>query len=47
MTWSEYTRARQLLAEEQVGVPHRAAIEAEEAEFARSKAALRRDSEPR
>lgn len=43
MTWSQFARARQLLAEEGFGIRARGVQEAEERDFARSIAALRKE----
>lgn len=42
MTWRQWTAARQLLAEEQLGIHARAAQHAEDAQFTASLAAARR-----
>lgn len=41
MTWSQYTRARHLLAEEVFGAAQRPIVEAQDAEFDRSLTLLR------
>jgi len=43
MTWTEANAAAQLLAEEKIGTRIRQAEAAEDAQYERSKAALRRD----
>ena len=43
MTWVEFVAARQLLAEERVGVRVREAVRAEDESVARSMTGLRRD----
>lgn len=43
MTFEQYARARQLLAEEQIGQAHRMVARNEDAAFQASVAALRRD----
>lgn len=45
MTWRQYTLARQLLAEEMIGAPHRAVQAAEDAEHQESLDRLRKDAD--
>lgn len=46
MTWEDFASARQLLAEERVGVPKRARDYAEKAQAEATKAALRKQGPP-
>lgn len=46
MTWSQYTRARELLSWERFGLPRKLMLEAEQAQFEMTVAKVRADADP-